>query len=234
MKAIETRYKGYRFRSRLEARWAVYFDADGIEWEYEREGFDLGAAGPYLPDFWLPRVRMWAEVKPDRFSSAELEKCHALADATGHPVLLLDGLPDFRSYFAVGAPFVGRREYIDFVVSRSGDDYYESERRFFACPGDADWPEPACVDWVNAKSIDAALGARFEHGESGAPEREIERRPHLTDVRLPAEARDLLLQAHRLGVQKHDVRYAIQLCALGDPAWRTELERVVVARGGRV
>ncbi len=27
IKAIETRYKGYRFRSRLEARWAVFFDA---------------------------------------------------------------------------------------------------------------------------------------------------------------------------------------------------------------
>jgi hypothetical protein len=42
IKAIETRYKGYRFRSRLEARWAVFFDALGVEWEYEKEGFDLG------------------------------------------------------------------------------------------------------------------------------------------------------------------------------------------------
>ena len=30
-KAIETLYKGYRFRSRLEARWAVFFDASKIE-----------------------------------------------------------------------------------------------------------------------------------------------------------------------------------------------------------
>jgi nucleoside 2-deoxyribosyltransferase len=51
IKAIETRYKGYRFRSRLEARWAVFFDALGLEWEYEPEGFDLGDAGWYLPDF---------------------------------------------------------------------------------------------------------------------------------------------------------------------------------------
>ncbi|MCB6994492.1 hypothetical protein LI177_13475 [bacterium 210820-DFI.6.37] len=27
LKAIQTEYKGYRFRSRLEARWAVFFDA---------------------------------------------------------------------------------------------------------------------------------------------------------------------------------------------------------------
>lgn len=26
LKVIQTSYKGYRFRSRLEARWAVYFD----------------------------------------------------------------------------------------------------------------------------------------------------------------------------------------------------------------
>jgi len=26
IKAIETQYRGYRFRSRLEARWAVFFD----------------------------------------------------------------------------------------------------------------------------------------------------------------------------------------------------------------
>jgi hypothetical protein len=32
MRAIETKYKGYRFRSRLEAKWAVYYDAIGLKW----------------------------------------------------------------------------------------------------------------------------------------------------------------------------------------------------------
>lgn len=54
IKAIQTRYKGYRFRSRLEARWAVFFDALGITWEYEKEGFDFDGIDYYLPDFWLP------------------------------------------------------------------------------------------------------------------------------------------------------------------------------------
>ena len=49
--AIPTRYKGYHFRSRLEARWAVFFDALGIKWEYEVQGYDLGKFGWYLPDF---------------------------------------------------------------------------------------------------------------------------------------------------------------------------------------
>jgi nucleoside 2-deoxyribosyltransferase len=51
IKAIQTVYKGYKFRSRLEARWAVFFDALGLEWEYEPEGFDLGDGVWYLPDF---------------------------------------------------------------------------------------------------------------------------------------------------------------------------------------
>lgn len=69
IKAIETKYyrngelRGF-FRSRLEARWAVFFDALGIRWEYEKEGYDLGEAGWYLPDFWLPDLKMWIEVKP--------------------------------------------------------------------------------------------------------------------------------------------------------------------------
>ena len=56
LKAIETEYKGYRFRSRLEARWAVFFDACGVSWEYEPEGYDLGNGLYYLPDFLLHGV----------------------------------------------------------------------------------------------------------------------------------------------------------------------------------
>lgn len=65
VKAIETRYAGCRFRSRLEARWAVFFDALGVTWEYEPEGFEL-PSGRYLPDFriHLKKQDRWFEVKP--------------------------------------------------------------------------------------------------------------------------------------------------------------------------
>jgi hypothetical protein len=65
MKAIETRYKGYRFRSRLEARWAVYFDALGVKWTYEYEGFELPNGTRYLPDFYLPDFDEYVEIKGD-------------------------------------------------------------------------------------------------------------------------------------------------------------------------
>lgn len=65
VKAIETEYNGYRFRSRLEARWAVFFDALGVKYQYEPEGFELEGGERYLPDFWLPKEQMWVEIKPE-------------------------------------------------------------------------------------------------------------------------------------------------------------------------
>ena len=53
LKPIETLYAGEKFRSKLEARWAVFFDACGVEWEYEPEGYNLGDGVWYLPDFKL-------------------------------------------------------------------------------------------------------------------------------------------------------------------------------------
>lgn len=62
LKAIETLYKGYRFRSRLEARWAVFFDAVGADWKYEVEGYQL-PSGWYLPDF-IVYGKFFVEIKP--------------------------------------------------------------------------------------------------------------------------------------------------------------------------
>lgn len=68
-KAIETIYNGYRFRSRLEARWAVFFDTAGIRYEYEPEGFEIEYSDwdqpiRYLPDFYFPDWDIYGEVKP--------------------------------------------------------------------------------------------------------------------------------------------------------------------------
>jgi hypothetical protein len=168
VKPIETHYKGYRFRSRLEARWAVYFDAEGIEWEYEKEGYRLSylKGALYLPDFWLPQVSMFAEVKPSAVAKMELAKILALAAESGHSVLLLDGPPDCRSYFA----FDHTGGCDDYIVS-AYHGYHVDEHRFFCSTGEGNWPTPARGDAVegaiNMASIHAARSARFEHGESG-------------------------------------------------------------------
>lgn len=74
MESIETIYNGYKFRSRLEARWAIFFDAAGIQYEYEPEGIMLTNGDWYLPDFYLPQFYCYFEVKriPRKFSRSEL------------------------------------------------------------------------------------------------------------------------------------------------------------------
>lgn len=61
-KAIPTKYKGIQFRSRLEARWACFFDL--IQWDWEYEPVDLDG---WIPDFVIgPDCvdRIFVEVKP--------------------------------------------------------------------------------------------------------------------------------------------------------------------------
>lgn len=91
LKAIETIYAGHRFRSRLEARWAVFYDALGIPWNYEKEGYDLGPAGLYLPDFWLPEQKCWVEIKGDEPTPQESAKAEALSNATEKSVFIFFG-----------------------------------------------------------------------------------------------------------------------------------------------
>lgn len=74
IKAIETNYDGYRFRSRIGARRAVFFNALGIEYQYEIEGFEMGVLR-YLPDFYIPSLDRWFEIKGKPLSEAEIKKC---------------------------------------------------------------------------------------------------------------------------------------------------------------
>jgi hypothetical protein len=90
IKAIETRYVGYCFRSRLEARWAVFLDAAGIPWRYEPEGYDLEGAW-YLPDFWLPKHGIFLEIKPGMPSPRECLLASRLRQRGGHSVVILAG-----------------------------------------------------------------------------------------------------------------------------------------------
>lgn len=90
--AIPTTYNGITFRSRTEARWAVFFDKMGIAWQYEAEGYQLPNAGYYLPDFWLPDLGgtgTFFEVKPNFMDGAD--KAEELSMLTMKPVAISNG-----------------------------------------------------------------------------------------------------------------------------------------------
>ena len=101
IKAIETHYAGCRFRSRVEARWAVLFDAMFIKWEYEKEGYEFDGGIKYLPDFWLPELNMWIEVKGSQPTKEEEEKCRLLCGATKKSVALVFSEPRSEEMFGV-------------------------------------------------------------------------------------------------------------------------------------
>lgn len=64
IRAIETDYRGVCFRSRLEAKWAAFFDLCSWGWQYEP--IDLNG---YIPDFvlQLPHDPVIVEVKPELY-----------------------------------------------------------------------------------------------------------------------------------------------------------------------
>lgn len=104
IKPIETKYNGYRFRSRLEARWAVFFDAYGIKYQYEPEGFEVEGYR-YLPDFYLPDFETFVEVKPSATLLKEsTEKLAYMVDYQGpcSKLLILGQIP---GHFHATSPF---------------------------------------------------------------------------------------------------------------------------------
>jgi hypothetical protein len=92
IKAIKTVYNGYLFRSRLEARWAVFFDELKIKYEYEPEMAEVGRifVQNYIPDFFLPEIELYIEIKGQEPTENEIRKAAGWANDTG-PVLILYG-----------------------------------------------------------------------------------------------------------------------------------------------
>jgi len=185
IKAIETQYKGYRFRSRLEARWAVFFDALGLKWGYEPEGYDLGKAGYYLPDFYLPQIGCFWEVKPENGASNEDEQRLWAFALSGENLVVAFGSPG--SYQAKPFPYAYIPKEDDYALWTNFEGVGEGmlshcpicDRVDFTYNGWAGYIA-GCYCYKGYKSykfdgtsttkmlsaITAARSARFEHGET--------------------------------------------------------------------
>jgi hypothetical protein len=124
LKAIETRYADHLFRSRTEARWAVALTAMGVAWQYEKEGFELQGGVRYLPDFWLPDLHCWFEVKGETPTQEEWNKANALRDEGGWPVVL-----------AVGTISAGPHQCLANDIGHSSGGSSQWEVRWYICDG---------------------------------------------------------------------------------------------------
>lgn len=100
MKPIPTEFEGVQFRSRLEARWAVFFSAMEIPYVYEPRPFNIQNLGIYCPDFLLLNGQYLAEVKPEWPTSLEILKARGaipLANVIG--TIILIGQPEYKGYW---------------------------------------------------------------------------------------------------------------------------------------
>jgi hypothetical protein len=171
MKPIETRYKGYRFRSRLEARWAVFFDHLGYAWEFEPEGFELSDGRRYLPDFRVEGV--FLEVKALAGDMSQFDKPFQLTNDTGLSVICVAGNPAPIVY-PVSQTYDGEEgeAYWNDVIFSHAEEKYGPFYWNTGYGDDIFWKSYA--DKIREPSdsvmnaIYAARSARFEFGQSGA------------------------------------------------------------------
>lgn len=189
--AIPTEYKGYRFRSRLEARWAVFFDACGVKWEYEPEGFALPNGQFYLPDFLLHGCAgrcpddLYVEVK-GKMTGADAEKILQFSGVKEleayeikNPIFVVAGIPDGDSISDIedfcqewgydGFPGIKHGPYPlnfetidgDYFVAHPGINK-NGQFELFGDDGNYTYDRD---DAATVRAFKLARQARFEHGE---------------------------------------------------------------------
>ena len=191
MRAIETEYKGYRFRSRLEARWALFFDLCRVEWEYEPEGFVLDNGDYYLPDFLLHDVRAYHDCGMDVLNDLWVEVKGKMAEKDEEKLLSFCGLcieNGFQSvktpvYIVAGIPEGNNvKDFDDFCdahmngdaipfnfMTVDGDDFpaypgIDNEGKFGLFGADSSYTLSRNGE-ATERAFRIARQARFEHGE---------------------------------------------------------------------
>lgn len=185
---IQTMYSGCRFRSRLEARWAVLLDRLGADWEYEPEGFVLSDETYYLPDFLVHNVEgraggddLWIEVKGE-MTQKDADKVNMFAfpdgmltglDKPDRKIFVVGGIPHFKDFWDLHRQIEEAKESDPFSKMYSletvdGDNWGAmpaiTKSGKFCLHAAGNVGEVDTDRTVNAYA--AALQARFEHGET--------------------------------------------------------------------
>lgn len=176
MKAIQTVYNGYKFRSRLEARWAVFFDEININYQYEPQGFILNDGTHYLPDFYLPDTYL----RTDNVKGVYLEIKHQHSDFDqinnfSMPIVIFHGDPMINTFYS---------DYEDGYDGgyETGSNNWDNCMRLWKCSicgnSKIEFLENNYDACINAKcsgrgdviglsyAASSARLARFEHGET--------------------------------------------------------------------
>lgn len=159
-------YNGREYRSRLEARWAIYFDLIGFPTDYyEHEGFRL-STGNYLPDFYDPRGKgTFVEIKPTK------QECDKISDTlkdlsikTGSFVVPVYGNPrpgEFSFYLNGEKMEWASFTYHGYATKKWEEPHFQYEH--YAHCDDTWW----CEESEQASRI--AVNAKFQNGQHIKP-----------------------------------------------------------------
>ena len=179
IKPIETIYAGSRFRSRLEARWAVFFNWLKIRYVYEPQGYELSDGTKYLPDFYLPDSDTFFEVK-GVLTGEDEKKIQRFREDINKPVVI--GFDDMKfdatDKWEHNYDFAGRDSSVLARCKVCGKPYFMGINGSFVCrccgayDGDGHftimgWGNGTSDDWDFVNATKKAIRARFEHGECG-------------------------------------------------------------------
>lgn len=129
--AIPTKYSDVEFRSRLEARWAAFFDS--LRWRWEYEPVDLNG---YIPDFILDfRKPLLVEVKPV-LSFGEFENYTDKIESSGWDgEAIIVGAKVFESDSQFDSCVLGMLGELPPVGARRKNELWWDEGQLDACPG---------------------------------------------------------------------------------------------------
>lgn len=175
IKAIETLYDGHRFRSRTEARWALFFNTLNISYQYEIEGYEMDNLR-YLPDFYIPSLNRWFEIKGKPLTEIELKKCEEFCRRLDNENIKFSILVGTPKECAVRlGDYYGILEYVWEWPSEKYPDNYRIlapheliEKDYYSRFMKGLWVVPNATEEDVAIAAIAASQARFEFGETPA------------------------------------------------------------------
>lgn len=113
-----TVYNHILYRSRLEAKWAAFFDFVGWDYEYEPEPFKT-----WSPDFTIHSLNCYAEVKPYSYLNEDLINKIQPYSKEYRCALLFDDIVIEENAFYIGKYFNQREGLIlnDFTIPYTGN-----------------------------------------------------------------------------------------------------------------
>jgi hypothetical protein len=106
IESIETFYKGRHFDSRLEARWAVFFDSLQIHWIYEPGSYWISEHHKYT----MPEEELKALIESGKINAAMLDHNLLVKQRDVYQMIPRKEQPEYLKYAHLQGVGIGLRE----------------------------------------------------------------------------------------------------------------------------